>query len=532
MRNTLLFTLTFVLVSIFSSDIHAQSKEADNGYNIKFKIKGATDTIQLAYYYGDKKLLKDKQPANEKGEFEFSGSESLECGIYLVVIPNKGYFEFVANGQQHFTMESDTINLIENMKVKGNEENALFYDYLRFINPKGVEMNELSSKLKALEDTATAEGRKIRKDLIALDKEVNEYKKKFRETHKGTFIANLFQAMEETPTPEMKEIEDPKERQQARFNFYKAHFFDNLKLNDGCMVRTPILHGRVKKYMEDLTVQIPDSVIKEADYLVKSAGDSYEMFKYLVMTITRNAEKNKIMCFDKVRLHMYQEYYMKDNRVDWIDSTIEAKIKEEIAKLRYNQCNDTAQELVMQDTTGKSWRLSDIPADYTIVYFWSATCGHCKKATPKLQTLYEVTKHRYNWEVYSVCIDRDLKEFKKFINKYNFNWPNVYDTEDKNYFRVKYNVFSTPQIYILDKNKKIVAKRIDVSTIEKILSEKSEIEMYPEDKNVSEIKVERETKSNLPVITLEEMEALWQKYLDTFRKEKTEDDGHDDHEGH
>ena len=57
-------------------------------------------------------------------------------------------------------------------------------------------------------------------------------------------------------------------------------------------------------------------------------------------------------------------------------------------------------------------------------------------------------------EVFTVCIDKDLKPFKKYLNEHGFDWISAYDTDNSNNFRVYYNVFSTPTIYILDKNKK------------------------------------------------------------------------------
>jgi hypothetical protein len=47
----------------------------------------------------------------------------------------------------------------------------------------------------------------------------------------------------------------------------------------------------------------------------------------------------------------------------------------------------------------------------------------------------------------------------------------VYDPSNASFFRYYYDIFSTPTIYMLDKDKKIIAKRIGAETVEKILQE-------------------------------------------------------------
>ena len=74
--------------------------------------------------------------------------------------------------------------------------------------------------------------------------------------------------------------------------------------------------------------------------------------------------------------------------------------------------------------------------------------------------------------MFTVCIDKDLKPFKKYLNEHGFDWISAYDTENSNNFRVYYNVFSTPTIYILDKDKKIIGKKVDIKTIKKIINDK------------------------------------------------------------
>jgi thiol-disulfide isomerase/thioredoxin len=46
--------------------------------------------------------------------------------------------------------------------------------------------------------------------------------------------------------------------------------------------------------------------------------------------------------------------------------------------------------LILRDTTDVKWKdFYSLKSEYTILYFWDPECGHCKKITPKLETLYK-----------------------------------------------------------------------------------------------------------------------------------------------
>ena len=75
----------------------------------------------------------------------------------------------------------------------------------------------------------------------------------------------------------------------------------------------------------------------------------------------------------------------------------------------------------------------------------------------------------YGFKVFAVGTEYENVEWKKYIKTHNLTWINVSDSPEnpnniKDYplnFRNNYDVFSTPKIYLLDKDKKIVAKRIE-----------------------------------------------------------------------
>jgi len=109
--------------------------------------------------------------------------------------------------------------------------------------------------------------------------------------------------------------------------------------------------------------------------------------------------------------------------------------------------------------------LYDIEKDFTILYFWEPNCGHCKEATPKLKTFYDKQRD-YTIEIFAVCTTDEKDLWSKYIEDNKLTWINGWDPERLTHYDFYYNVQSTPIVYILDRNKKIIAKKLAVEDIE------------------------------------------------------------------
>ena len=141
----------------------------------------------------------------------------------------------------------------------------------------------------------------------------------------------------------------------------------------------------------------------------------------------------------------------------------DAKNSEEVTKLFYDH---------VSEINSLFYKLHDVVADYLILVFWDVDCGHCQKEIPKLLDLYhELQKEKKDIKVYSVYTEKEGDKYQKYIDEHQLDWINVYDGVFYNNVREKYDVYSTPVIYVLDKNKVIKAKRVAVEQIKQIVND-------------------------------------------------------------
>jgi ERCC4-related helicase len=85
-----------------------------------------------------------------------------------------------------------------------------------------------------------------------------------------------------------------------------------------------------------------------------------------------------------------------------------------------------------------------------------------------VKAFYDKVKDK-DVQVYAVCTEVEMDKWKKYIQENKLDWINVADPKVQNNFRHDFDITTTPQIFILDKDKKVIAKKIDEKTLEKVM---------------------------------------------------------------
>ena len=443
---------------------------SQEGYNVKVKVVGIRDSLcYLANYFGEKQYLKDSCNADATGNFTFKGAEKLPGGIYLVVLPGKKYFEVIIDKEQHFSVETTSEDYVRDMKIKGSSDNEIFYEYLRFINSKSKEIEPLRAEYEQVKNDK-AKSDAVRSKMTAIDSAVFNYKSNLETKYPEFILTKVFKATTDIKLPEAPLNADGTKDSVYLFNYYKQHYWDNIDLKDDRLLYTPVLHPKLEQYFKKMTLQMPDSVNKEADQLIAKLQPGSEMFKYIVWWITNSYETSNIMGMDAVFVHMAKTYYTKE-KAYWVDDAQLFKIQDRAKILEPILIGKKVKNLVLNDSLNKPHALYDIKAKYTVLYFWDPDCGHCQKVTPKLGELYNEMKSK-GLEVYAVCTEVEMDKWRKFIKEKELKFINVADPQLHNNFRHEFDITTTPQIFLLDENKVIIAKRIEVETLKDILDKK------------------------------------------------------------
>lgn len=442
------------------------------GYNITIKITGASNTkFLLGYYYGDKQYIKDSATTDATGKMVFKGKDQLQGGIYLIASADKALlFDFIVT-EQIFSLETDTADYSGNMKVKGSEENVVFFEYTKYTAKIGADVIPQEKKYKeAKEKKDTAAARQAREKIVEFEKKLNDYRNNLIKTKPNTLIAKVFNMMQDVEVPEAPVLLNGIKDSLFGYRYFREHYFDNFDFNDDRIVYTPVFHSRIEYYITKLTPQIPDSINKAIDFLIQKTQQNKEISKWCIYWITNHYETSQYMGMDAVFVHMVDSYYNDSKKTFWVDDALRAKINDRADNLRNNLLGKIAPNLVMPDTGYIMRELHKVKAKYTMILFWDANCGRCKEEIPRLKDLYEKLNKENatngkKLEVYAVSLTNIAEEWKKFVADNKLKWVNVSDLYNNTKFRKLYDIYSTPVVYLLNEKKEIVAKRLSVEQV-------------------------------------------------------------------
>ena len=482
----------FLLTALLSSAIvwlPAQTKPkpktsstpASAGRNISITLTPLKNCkVYLGSYFGNGKALVDSALLDANSHGVFKGPNKLTGGIYFVVTPQLTIqFDLLMDKTQHFSIVADTAQK-EKAVITGSPDNDLYKQYATFTAAKGKKLNELETEYKAAK--TKADSTRLAGELIAANKELEDFRNKIIKTHPDALLSMLLTTMKKPAAPAIPVV-NGKADSLYPYHYVKEHYWDDVLFNDDRLLRTPFFEPKLDEYFKTMVSPEPDSIIQEVKYMLLSARTGKEIFPYLLTKFTNKYMSPEYMGQDKVFLYIFENFYAKGDTV-LLNPASRKTVIERAYSLMANQLGEPAPVLELTDTTGKIIPLYSIKAPFTIVAFWDPNCGHCKEEIPKLDSIYKAKWKKYGVFVYSVNIyDNAIPEWKKFIKEKNISpdWSETYETKEakaavekagKPNYRQLYDIYKTPTIYLLDKDKHIIAKQLSLEQFDDLIEVK------------------------------------------------------------
>jgi thiol-disulfide isomerase/thioredoxin len=452
---------------------------AQTGYEIKVTFKPYKNQyIYLGHYFGKTYPIIDSVKLDNNSTGIFKGNKLLQGGIYLIGYPNRsGFFEILLDKQQRFSVIADSATAPAGIQFMGSPDNELFNTYQRSMGEKGAQINTVRESLK---NAGATDSVRINQELIQLDRELRVYREKMITEHPNTILSALLMAMKEPVLPANLQKPATREDSIAAFKYYKEHYWEGVNFWDGRLAYTTFFEDKLDRYFTQLVAPNPDSVNKEMDYMLSFAKANAEMERFLLLRFVNRYYSQRYMWEDAVFVHLYEKYFAI-NPPSWLSEQGKKTITDRAYSLMANIFGSPATEIQLPDTTGKSVSLYGLKKEYTLVVFWDPLCGHCKETLPKIDSVYQLRWKSQGLGVYAVAKENEgtRKDWLNFIRDKNLgHWSHVYYSKEAEKERVSnnvpgysqlYDVQSFPTLYLLDKDKRIVAKKLSFDQIDEIL---------------------------------------------------------------
>lgn len=445
----------------------AISSNASFGQANSISVEVKEDSVQqilFAKYLLDKLYVIDTLKRDDQDRFVISQKDTLNEGIYALAFNVEGgnsILQFcLDNTVESYSFYIDDVAKPQTtLTVKGSKSASVLNEYMIFLRDRSIEASQLPDD----ENKQAA--------LAELTKTVNSYQRAFVDNNKGTLPAAFVGASLPIDIPDFENIEEEKERGVARWWYNKQHYFDFVDLTDDRLLYTPFLYNKINGFIENLTSPAPDSISKSLKFILDKMDPQSDMFRAYLSTLLTRYATSKIVGYDAVYVFLAEEYYDKGFAY-WVDEEKLAKIVDEAKKMKPTLMGKLAPDMLLEDKDGKKLSLHEFESKYTILLFWAPDCGHCKKSMPDIINFYNDFKDK-GVEILGICTKfyKDAESCWDFVEEKEIDiWLNTMDPYHQSRYKILYNINSTPQIFILDKDKNILVKRIGSEQLEEVMN--------------------------------------------------------------
>jgi thiol-disulfide isomerase/thioredoxin len=433
------------------------------GYKIKFRLDAATDSsVYLTHYFDTNVYAIDTIKADSHGEGVFEGDSVLYQGLYKIFMNNNQHFDFLLGADQTLEIFNPDFGL-DRLQIKDAVESVEFMNYMKWMKQQQIKLSRVDS---AFQKAVNPEKEKLGKEIRKLTEEVHNYWKQKSAEYPGTFLSSFLMA---NYMEDVKPEDIPKEFQANdslkwtyQYNFRKNHYFDHFDISDRRFLYTPLIKSKLDTYFDKVLIQLVDSVKPYAYQLIKKAEPSPVMFRYVISYLLNHSLNSRVMGMDALFVDIARDYYLS-GKASWTDSATLAVVRENVIFTENNLIGKQARDLKMETFDSLPYSLCQGKSKYTILVFYEPTCSHCKEFIPKLYDEIYLPYRDKGLQVVAIYNQSNRKEWSDFIELHHlYDWVNVWDEYHVTRFQVIYDTRTTPAVFLLDKDKKIIAKKFSI----------------------------------------------------------------------
>ncbi len=415
--------------------------------------------VFLMSIFGEKTKSIDSTISDSAGHFRFTISNRLP-GMYRVQWSKEGLTDLVWN-QENVKFVTTAVSPDDSLRIISSRENEINLACLRLdrINQSKLQLLMPVVDYYPIKDAFNASvahefenTQKLQQQF--LDSLVRLYPNSF-----AVRIAKVYQ------TPFIS-ASLPKDE---RINFLKQHYFDRVDFSDTALLRSMVFVNKAIAYLSLYSnnrmpqKQLEAEFIKAVTLMLGAASVNPVIYKFWLDYLVGGFDKYH---FDEVIT------YIADNFQDpssCEDQERKSALQKKLDNFKKIAIGKVAPDMEVPDAKGKPVKLSAVNSEFTLVVFYATTCPHCVAMTPRLKELYDKQKPR-RFEVMSVALDTSRNEWTTFIKDQKLSWINVSDLKG---FGGKpaddFNIYATPTMFLLDREKVILSKPISLMELEQAL---------------------------------------------------------------
>lgn len=375
--------------------------------------------------------------AIKKGTSNLTIPKNAPSGMYRLVyaVPQEEfYFDVIYTGKEDIEL---TFNINDGVKFITSEENILYNSHSETIG--SIEQKIIDFYLS---------GETNKKVFSNLSKQFKDIQKLYEKKSEG-LIAHEFISANTLSIPlEYLTIQD-------YVAFKKANYFNGVDMNNSVLLASTFLTDKISNYVftaipletisQEETEKAMNSNVKLVNTMIQENTDAYRL--HVLDNLWSQAAASN---FNIVSDFIYNSYLKElatatgnKDIIDPIDIHNRLRLGAKAPEIIWKEVED---EKALSDLTD---------AENYVLIFWSSTCSHCLKELP---ALHKELQGNSKVTIIAVGLEDDDVSWKKESAKLSDFKHAIALGKWQSDYALLYDIHATPSYFILDREKRIIAK--------------------------------------------------------------------------
>lgn len=450
--NTIIFA---VFVCCFFS-CNKPAKEQGDKVTVKGEIVNYSGEIIVCKVSAGTIVPADTIITDQEGHFFYLVPDLFDVGVYV--------FKWGTSGHKRvsliFDNEDITFTATNNVPAKvsfsDSPQNDFFLKYR-------VERDITLRKLRALGQTLqfypldNSFYPKIQRQFKVLQDEHHAMINKYVKEYPNTFLAKYLLSDQYPilyPAPTIKE---------QNIQWHKD-WLTNIRFNDPGLLNSSLFPDKLNYYINlsqiasESPFEAQARLLESIEKILDLSKADPQVYDFCVNLLLKQLKDSPFEILKEKILKDYNDF--KVCNTSYISDEVEKAIA-----LEPGNFAPSLDTLIKDD---ECISLYDLDSRKTLIIFWSATCDHCKYLLRDLEKWYLLSLNK-KLNIVTVCLDEDDPK------GYNKNWYYMPgNTDQKKQTAKRFRVTSTPCMYLLDSNKRIINLPRSIFDIQNVFTENNE----------------------------------------------------------
>jgi thiol-disulfide isomerase/thioredoxin len=402
-------------------------------------------------------IKKDSLYINNKiqavGSFEITLPKNAKIGSYRATyrLEGAGFVDFFYNKEDvEFIFNPDFPQ--QSIAFTKSKENKLYKQYLD-------DITVVQEKIDSIQ-VAFLQNKKVKLD-SAYKKAYTAFNKvqsKYESESKNMLIHDFITASPRVNSETI--LNTPVEY----LGLIKSTFFDKLDFTNKQLVNSSFLTNRILDYI----------------FYINYADNAKEQQTLYKKTITKVLSKIDSKSYKSKIIEFLIGQFETQNNIEIIDYLFNEHYNKLPINLQNQQFKKEKEALFAAEIgriapdfswskNGQNFKLSKLnDAEKYVLVFWSTSCSHCLREIPQLHSFM---KSKSNIKVVAFALEKEAFVWQQFTKANLQGWHNVLGLNKwENKTARTYNINATPSYFVLDKNKKIIAKPNEFKDVKEFIN--------------------------------------------------------------